>query len=168
VIQLPDLTRPNHAEKAPPTRALLAQLAAALERIAAQDSAPPKTPDNSSKLRSRVQKQNHPEGEARPPCKRPGVGRTSQLNPDRVIDARLSACSNRDAAFPDVSQQVYERIELPPIKPDVMRRAFSVAAKPAVANGSPPRRHLGWSKARLSDSPSRPWWCTCIMPIPSA
>ena len=39
-----------------------------------------------------------------------------------VIDARLTACPKCQAAFSETSQtaqQVYERIELPPIKPDV-------------------------------------------------
>src|ERR1019366_8467088 len=61
----------------------------------------------------------------RPPRKsRPGVGRTLHPNPDRVIDARLTTCPNCAAAFPDATQtpqQIYDRIELPPIKPDVTR-----------------------------------------------
>jgi transposase len=39
-----------------------------------------------------------------------------------VVDAILTACPKCEAAFPETSQtpqQVYERIELPPIKPDV-------------------------------------------------
>jgi len=43
-------------------------------------------------------------------------------NPDRVIEAWLAACPQCAAAFPDACQtpqQVYERIELPPVKPDV-------------------------------------------------
>jgi transposase len=50
------------------------------------------------------------------------VGRALHPNPDRVIDARLTACPKCEAAFPDASQapqQVYERIELPPVRPDV-------------------------------------------------
>ena len=50
------------------------------------------------------------------------MGRTLHPNTDRVIDAHLSACPNCAAAFPEASQtpqQVYERIELPPVKPDV-------------------------------------------------
>jgi transposase len=132
----PDLTKLSHAEKDALILALLAQLAAAHERIAAQDvriavlearldelTRPPKTPDNSSKPPSQGQKPNRPEGEARPPRKsRPGVGRTLHPNPDRVIDARLAACPKCEAVFPESSQtpqQVYERIELPPVKPDV-------------------------------------------------
>jgi transposase len=131
-----DLTKLSHAEKDALILALLAQLAAAHERIAAQDvriavlearldelTRPPKTPDNSSQPPSQGQKPNRPEGEARPPRKsRPGVGRTLHPNPDRVIDARLAACPKCEAVFPESSQtpqQVYERIELPPVKPDV-------------------------------------------------
>jgi transposase len=125
----PDLTKLSHAEKDALILALLARLAAADERIATLEARldeltrPPKTPDNSSKPPSQGQKQNRAEGEARPPRKsRPGVGRTLHPNPDRVIDARLAACPKCEAAFPETSQtpqQVYERIELPPVKPDV-------------------------------------------------
>src|SRR6202140_243332 len=125
------------AEKDALILALIAQLAAAHERIAAQDARiadlearldeltrPPKTPDNSSKPPSQGQKQDRPApGAARPARKsRPGVGRTLHPNPDRVVDARLAACPKCQAVFPEAAQtpqQVYERIELPPIKPDV-------------------------------------------------
>ena len=166
MIQPPDLTRLSHAEKDALILALLSQLGAAHERIAAQDARiavlearldeltrPPKTPDNSSKPPSQGQKQNRPEGEARPPRKsRPGVGRMLHPNPDRVIDARLSACPKCEAAFPDAAQtpqQVYERIELPPVKPDVTRvRLFggrcaccgervTAEAPPGLEQGSP-------------------------------
>ena len=43
-------------------------------------------------------------------------------NPDRTIDRRLATCPKCEAVFPDASQtpqQVYERIELPPVRPDV-------------------------------------------------
>ena len=107
-----------------------------MQRIAAQDARiaalearlneltrPPKTPDNSSKPPSQGQKQDRPPPTDRPPRKsRPGVGRTLHPNPDRMIDARLAACPKCEAVFPEASQtpqQVYERIELPPIRPDV-------------------------------------------------
>ena len=114
----PDLTRLSHAEKDALILALFAQLDAAHERSAAQDARiaalearlneltkPPKTPDNSSKPPSQGQKQNRPDGEARPPRKsRPGVGRALHPNPDRVIDARLAACPKCEAAFPETGQ----------------------------------------------------------------
>ena len=166
MIQPPDLTRLSHAEKDALILALLGQLTAAHERIATQDARiavlearldeltrPPKTPDNSSKPPSQGQKQNRAEGEVRPPRKsRPGVGRTLHPNPDRVIDARLSACPKCEAAFPEASQtpqQVYERIELPPVRPDVTQvRLFggrcaccgervTAEAPPGLEQGSP-------------------------------
>jgi transposase len=159
VIQPPDLTRVSHAEKDALILALLGQLAAAHERIAVLEARldeltrPPKTPDNSSKPPSQGQKQNRAEGEVRPPRKsRPGVGRPLHPSPDRVIDARLSACPKCEAAFPEASQtpqQIYERIELPPIKPDVTQvRLFggrcaccgervTAEAPPGLEQGSP-------------------------------
>ncbi|HEY6433522.1 MAG TPA: IS66 family transposase [Acetobacteraceae bacterium] len=125
-------TRPglSHAEKDALIAALSARLALADARIAALETRlneltrPPKTPRNSSKPPSQGQKSDEPSSDAaRPPRKcRPGVGRTLHPNPDRVIDRRLSVCPKCEAVFPDVSQtpqQVYERIELPPVRPDV-------------------------------------------------
>ena len=136
MIASPDLTKLSHTEKDALILSLIAQLAAAHERIAAQDariaalearidelSRPPKTPDNSSKPPSQGQKQDRAAPADRPPRKsRPGVGRKLHPEPDHVVDAKLAACPNCRAAFPEgaqTPQQVYERIELPPIRPDV-------------------------------------------------
>ena len=134
---LPTPAHLSHSEKDALIAALTARLLAADQRIAAQDARiaalearldeltrPPKTPDNSSKPPSQGQKQDRPSpGTDRPPRRsRPGVGRTLHPHPDRVIDRRLANCPKCEAAFPDASQtpqQVYERIELPPIRPDV-------------------------------------------------
>jgi transposase len=133
----PDLTTLSHAEKDALILALFAQLASAQERIAAQDARiaalearleeltrPPKTPDNSSKPPSQGQKPDRPASGADRPARkgRPGVGRALHPDPNRVVEARLTACPQCAAAFPDASQtpqQVYERIELPPVTPDV-------------------------------------------------
>jgi transposase len=132
----PDLSTLSHAEKDTLILALFAQLAAAHERIAVQDARilalearldeltrPPKTPDNSSKPPSQGQKRDRPSPTDRPVRKsRPGVGRALHPNPDQRFDAMLPACPKCNAAFPETSQtpqQVYERIELPPIKPHV-------------------------------------------------
>jgi transposase len=136
VTSLPDLSALSHAEKDTLIVALFAQLASAHERIAAQDvrivalearldelTRPPKTPDNSSKPPSQGQKQDRPSPTERPVRKtRPGVGRALHPNPDQRFDAMLPACPKCNAAFPKATQtpqQVYERIELPPIKPHV-------------------------------------------------
>jgi transposase len=166
VTEPPDLSRLSHAEKDALILALIGQLNAAHERITLQDARiaaletrlneatqPPKTPDNSSKPPSQGQKRNRPEGEPRPPRKsRPGVGRTLHPNPNRVIDAHLAACPKCAAAFPEeeqTPQQVYERIELPPVRPDVTQvRLFggrcpccqervTAEAPPGLEQGSP-------------------------------
>jgi transposase len=127
-----DLNTLSHAEKDTLIAALFARLAEALERITALEARvaeltrPPKTPGNSSQPPSRGQKTNLPEtGGDRPPRKsRPGAGRMLHPNPDRVVDARLTACPKCEAGFPDASQtaqQIYDRIELPLIRPDVTR-----------------------------------------------
>jgi transposase len=134
---LPVPTQLSHADKDALIAVLTARLAKADERIIAQDARiaalevrldkltrPPKTPDNSSKPPSQGQKEDRSTaGAGRLPRKsRPGMGRTLHPHPDRTIDQRLSTCPNCEAVFPDASQtpqQVYERIELPPIRPDV-------------------------------------------------
>lgn len=112
--------------------ALAAQLEAAQARIAALEARvealtrPPKTPGNSSLPPSRGQKQDCSQpGDAKPARKsRPGVGRALHPDPDRTVDAALTACPSCWTAWPmnrQTPQQVYDRIELPPIKPDVTR-----------------------------------------------
>ncbi|HUB14335.1 MAG TPA: IS66 family transposase [Acetobacteraceae bacterium] len=123
-----DLSRLSHAEKDDLILSLVGQLEAALARIGdlerrlARFERPAKTPDNSSLPPSKGQKSDRPAGDKPPRKSRPGVGRTLHPNPDRVVDAKLSACPQCQAVFPEAAQtpqQVYERIELPPIKPDV-------------------------------------------------
>jgi transposase len=128
-----DLSTLSHAEKDALIRSLLplvGQLDAALARIAelekqlAAFERPPKNPDNSSLPPSKCQKPDRPAG-AKPARKsRPGIGRALEPSPDRIVDAKLDACSHCAAVFPveqQTPQQVYDRIELPPIKPDVTR-----------------------------------------------
>jgi transposase len=141
---LPTSAQLSHLEKDALIAALTARLVLADERIAAQAARiaaqdarisalearldeltrPPKTPSNSSKPPSQGQKQDLPApGIDRPPRKsRPGVGRTLHPNPNRTIDQLLTTCPKCEAVFPEASQspqQVYERIELPPVRPDV-------------------------------------------------
>jgi transposase len=128
-----DLTRLSVAEKDALILSLLplvAQLEATTARIAELEARlallekPPKTPDNSSLPPSKGQKSNEPTTMDKKPRKsRPGFGRALDPNPDRVADFRLDACPHCAAAWPvdQTPQQVYDRVELPPIKPDVTR-----------------------------------------------
>jgi transposase len=130
VTAIPDLAQLSHAAKDALILTLFARLAVAEEKIAALEARldeltqSPKTPDNASRPPSQGQKQDRPPADAdrAPRRSRPGMGRRLHPNPDRVIEAKLATCPNCEAAFPDASQtpqQIYERIELPPIKPDV-------------------------------------------------
>jgi transposase len=138
---------------------LIGRLDAALARIAELEARlallekPPKTPDNSSLPPSKGQKRDQPSDGNKPPRKsRPGVGRTLEPNPDRIVDRLLDACPHCTAAWaaePQTPQHVYDRIELPPIKPDVTRvRLFGgrcaccgeraiASAPPGLEPGSP-------------------------------
>ncbi len=125
-----DLSRLNHAEKDDLILLLFARLDAAQARIADLEKRlavlerPPKNPDNSSLPPSKGQKSERPAGDKPLRRSRPGVGRMLEPNPDRVVDATLDACPHCAAAFPveqQTPQQVYDRIELPPIRPDVTR-----------------------------------------------
>ena len=115
---------------------LVGQLDAALARIAelearlAKPERPARTPDNSSLPLSKGQKSEAPaDARKRPRKNRPGFGRTLEPNPDRTVDARLDACPHCAAAWVEAAQRpqlVYDRIEMPPIRPDVTRvRLFS-------------------------------------------
>ena len=124
----------THAEKDALILSLLdlvPQLEAALARIAVLEARideltrPPKTPDNSSTPPSKAAKPDRSaQQELRRRRGRPGVARALAENPDRVVDAHLDACPGCQARFPakaQTPQNVYDRIELPPIRPDVTR-----------------------------------------------
>lgn len=128
-----DLAKLSHAEKdalilsllplVPQLEAALARIAELEKRLAAFER-PPKTPDNSSLPPSKGQKSDRPAGDKPPRESRPGFGRALEPNPDHTVDATLDACPHCAAAFPagqQTPQQVYDRIELPPVKPDVTR-----------------------------------------------
>jgi hypothetical protein len=115
----PDLSKLSHADKDRLILALIAQLAAARETMATQETRiaalearieeltrPPKTPDNSSKPPSQGQKQDRAgPGADRPPRKsRPGVGRTLHPNPDRL---RAVAIGRRRATLKDTTLKQY-------------------------------------------------------------
>jgi transposase len=131
---------------------LVGQLQAALARIAELEARlallekPPKTPDNSSLPPSKGQKTGQPPDGRKPPRRsRPGFGRMLELNPDRVVDRLLDACPHCATAWsaePQTPQQVYDRIELPPVRPDVTRvRLFggrcSCCGERAIASAPP-------------------------------
>ena len=128
-----DLSTLSHAEKDALILSLLplvGQLEAALARVSelearlARFERPAKTPDNSSLPPSKGPKPDRPAGDKPSRKSRPGIGRALEPNPDRVVDAKLDACPHCAGLFPPEQQSpklVYDRIELPPIKPEVTR-----------------------------------------------
>lgn len=128
-----DLSKLSHAEKDALIHSLLplvGQLEAVLARIAALEARlarlarPRKTLDHSSLPPSQGQKPDRQGGGKSPRKGRPGVARALEPNPDRVVDARLDACPRCHAAWPgelQTAQMVYDRIEVPPVRPDVTR-----------------------------------------------
>ncbi|MGH7186684.1 MAG: IS66 family transposase, partial [Pseudomonadota bacterium] len=89
---------------------------------------PPKTSDNSSVPPSRDRKPNKPErprGARRDASVgRAGGGRKLHPHPDRVVEAVAARCPHCRAAIAAAEQtpmQVYDKIELPPVRPIVTR-----------------------------------------------
>lgn len=131
---IPDLSKLSEAEKDALILSLLPlveQLETAQARIVDLEARladlehPKKTPKNSSLPPSKGQKANGPDEKSKGRRSgRPGVGRTLHPNPDRAVDSHLTACPHCASSWPEVQQtpqQVYDRIELPPIRPDVTR-----------------------------------------------
>jgi hypothetical protein len=105
------------------------------------------------------------------------VGRTLHPNPDHTIDRRLTTGPKCEAVFAGASQtpqQVYERIELPPIRPDVTQvRLFggrcaccgeraTAKATAGLEQGSPFGHSIArWSgvSVSLADANETPRWC---------
>lgn len=134
MAQFPDLSRLTEREKDALVLTLWAELQAGrrqIEALTAQVAAlearlsePPKTPRNSSTPPSRGAKANRPQGGMRRRQGRPGVARTLTAEPDRVVEAVAETCPHCAAALraPDQTRRaVYDRIEIPPIKPMVTR-----------------------------------------------
>ena len=137
---LPDLSQLSDAEKdalivalwtqLDAARAANAELMAKVEALTARVAEleaklgePAKTPDNSSVPPSRGHKPNKPprhKGRRR----RPGTARHLHPDPDRIVEAKAATCPHCAAGLADTDQTlqaVYERIELPPIKPIVIQ-----------------------------------------------
>jgi len=138
MTQQPDLSRFSNAEK---DALILAQwdqiqrltrqvelLAARVAELEAKLGGPPKTSDNSSVPPSRDKKANRPErpkGTRREASVgRAGGGRKLHPHPDRVVEAvaeRCPHCRATIAAAGQTAVQVYDKIELPPVRPIVTR-----------------------------------------------
>jgi transposase len=123
----PDLSRLSHEQKDALIAALMTQVAALTARIAeleAKLGLPPKTPDNSSMPPSKGQKGSAP---GKPKAKKnPHAGAHRPLHPNPTSERIVSAfacqgCGADVSSVPQSACQVYDRIEIPEIEPDVTR-----------------------------------------------
>ncbi|MEE3499904.1 IS66 family transposase [Acidiphilium acidophilum] len=102
----------------------VARLSARVRELEAKLNVPPKTPDNSSLPPSKGQKPDLPKERKKRRHSHPGVARALAENPDRIIDARLTACPHCAQALGAADQpevHAYDHIDLPPIKPIITR-----------------------------------------------
>ena len=102
------------------------RLSARVRELEAKLNVPPKTPDNSSLPPSKGQKPDLPKERKKRRHSHPGVARALAENPDRIIDARLTACPHCAHALSAADQpevHAYDHIDLPPIKPMITRAA---------------------------------------------
>jgi len=150
-----DLSLLPHEQKDALITALMAQVAALTVRVAeleAKLGLPPKTPDNSSLPPSKGQKASAP---SKPkPKANPHAGAHRPLHPDptreRIVSALVcQGCGADVSTAPQSAVQVYDRIEIPEVKPDVTRvtlrggvcpccaRRFKAAAPEGLEPGSP-------------------------------
>ena len=151
----PDLSLLSHEQKDALIHTLVAQVAALTARVAeleAKLGLPPKTPDNSSVPPSKGQKASEP-SKPRPKAN-PHAGAHRPLHPnptrERIVSAHV--CQDCGADVSNVAQsavQVYDRIEIPKVEPDVTRvtlqggvcpccaRRFKAPAPEGLEPGSP-------------------------------
>ncbi len=118
-----DLSKLTDAEKDALVLVLFARIEA-LEKRVEELTRPPRTADNSSTPPARGHKPNRPSGDKHPRRGRPGTARALHPDPDRLAEAWLDACPSCRAGFPAAAQtpqSVYDRIELPPVRPLVTR-----------------------------------------------
>ena len=108
---------------------LTAQIAVLTARVAeleAKLGSPPKTPENSSTPPSQGQKTSDKKPD-KPKAKRnphKGAHRDLHPNPNRTLNVFASHCTHCAAnvsAWPQHAVQTYDRIEIPPVAPDVTR-----------------------------------------------
>ena len=130
-----DPSKLSHAEKDALILSLVAQLKAALARIAELEKRldelppPPKRPDNSSMPPSKGQKanvagQSKRNGPRLGSMGRKGGGRELTAAPDETVIARAARCQYCQSALADAGQRLaarYDKIDVPRVRPVVTR-----------------------------------------------
>ena len=104
--------------------ASLAALRAKVQALEARLGKPPKTLANSSLPPSRAEKPNKRRRRRKKRKGRPGKGRKLHPQPDETVTLRAEQCAHcgtRLAGQEQKPQAVYDRIEIPPVRPHVTR-----------------------------------------------
>ena len=107
----------------------LLEMAERLAKIEEKLNKPPKTSKNSSVPPSQTQKRNQTKGRPKgirrqASVGREGGGRQLHPDPDQIVTAKVKACPHCAATIAESEQKlhaVYDKIEIPPIKPIVTR-----------------------------------------------
>jgi transposase len=129
----PNLSRLSHAQK----DALIVELTARVAELEAKLGLPAKTPDNSSVPPSKGQKASEP---SKPKAKEnPHAGAHRPLHPNPTRERIVPALTCQDCGAdvsnaPQSACQVYDRIEIPEIKPDVTRVTLQGGVCPCCRN----------------------------------
>src|SRR5438552_9194214 len=103
----------------------LLEMAERLAKIEEKLNKPPKTSKNSSVPPSQTQKGNQSKGKLKgirrqASVGREGGGRQLHPDPDQIVTAKVKACPHCAATIAESEQKlhaVYDKIEIPPIKP---------------------------------------------------
>ena len=104
--------------------ASVAELTAQVQALQERLGKPPKTPDNSSLPPSKGEKPNKRRRRRKKRKGHPGKGRKLHPQPDPTVTLvadKCPHCGARLAAEEQKPQTVYDRIELPPVRPHVTR-----------------------------------------------
>jgi transposase len=128
--KLSELERLSELEKDTLITALWAEVQRLKARLTALEAKPPeprKDAHNSSVPPSHSSKANRPTGSRTGPRREASVGRGGRRlhpNPDQIIIAQAKTCPHCGGVVPAQAQHlhaVYDKIELPPVKPTVTR-----------------------------------------------
>src|SRR5665811_298426 len=150
--------------------ALMAKNALLVARVAeleAKLGLPPKTPGNSSVPPSKGQKPSEPSAPKDKAKPHAGAHRPLHPNPTSKRDVMVCRCQGCGADVSGVVQspcEIYDRVEIPEIKPDVTRVSLYGGVCPCCApSASRPSRRRGWRRDLRSGRTCAPLRFICVL-----
>ena len=130
---------PDFADKDALIAALMARIGVLVARVAELElklGLPPKTPDNSSQPPSSGRKPSEPSSPKRKARPHAGAHRPLHPNPTSKCDVFADACEACGADVTGIAQkpcEVYDRVEIPKVEPDVTRVSLHGGVCPCCA-----------------------------------